>query len=76
MDFICRMKDYMPRSVFIDETVKAIGNHFSVKPLDLDVNAVAADVADAKFVHTTRLLMKQELEEAFSVSTRELCHQS
>ncbi|XP_057486856.1 uncharacterized protein LOC130772960 [Actinidia eriantha] len=76
MDFMCRMKDYMPRSVFIDKTVKAIGNHFYVKPLDLDVNAIASDDDDVKFVHTTRLLMKQEIEEALSVSTRELCHQS
>lgn len=61
MEFICRMKDYMTRSVFIAETVKAVGNHFVVKPVDLDVDAV---VDDAGFVHSTRLLEKQELEEA------------
>ncbi|CAL5325842.1 unnamed protein product [Camellia sinensis] len=64
-EFVCRMKEYMPRSVFIDETVKAIGNHFSVNRVDLDVDAAAYD---AGFNHSSRLLMKQELEEALSSS--------
>ncbi|KAF7135767.1 hypothetical protein RHSIM_Rhsim08G0070400 [Rhododendron simsii] len=63
MEFICRMKDYMTRSVFIAETVKAVGSHFAVKLVDLDVDAI---VDDAGFVHSTRLLEKQELEEALA----------
>lgn len=65
-DFVCRMKDYMPRSVFIDRTVKAIESHFLAKPVDLDVDTA---VHDAEFVHSTRLLTNNELEEAVSIST-------
>ncbi|GMP28843.1 hypothetical protein CsSME_00004214 [Camellia sinensis var. sinensis] len=61
MEFVCRMKDYMPRSVFIDKTVMAIENQFSMKPVDLDVDAATHDT---EFVHSTRLLLKRELEEA------------
>lgn len=64
MEFICRMKDYMTRSVFIAKTVKAIGNRFTVEPVELDLD-VAVD--DARYVHSTRLLVKQELEEALRI---------
>ncbi|GFY84902.1 biotin/lipoate A/B protein ligase family [Actinidia rufa] len=65
MEFVCRMKDYMTRSVFIDKTLKAMENHFSVRPVEVDVDA---SVHDAGFVHSTRVLMKHELEEALSIS--------
>lgn len=65
MEFICRMKDYMTRSVFIAKTVRAIGNRFTVEPVELDLD-VAVD--DARYVHSTRLLVKQELEEALRIS--------
>ena len=65
MEFVCRMKDYMTRSVFIDKTLKAMENHFSVRPVEVDVDA---SVHDAGFVHSTRVLMKHELEEALPIS--------
>ncbi|XP_059642408.1 uncharacterized protein LOC132284332 [Cornus florida] len=60
MEFVCRMKEYMPRQVFIDRTVKAMENHFSVRPINLDIDGSAHDT---KFVHSTKLLSEQELEE-------------
>ncbi|PSS33685.1 Lipoate-protein ligase A [Actinidia chinensis var. chinensis] len=65
MEFVCRMKDYMTRSVFIDKTLKAMENHFSVRPVEVDVDA---SVHDAGFVHSTKVLMKHELEEALPIS--------
>uniref|UniRef100_A0A5B7AQE1 Putative lipoate-protein ligase A isoform X1 n=1 Tax=Davidia involucrata TaxID=16924 RepID=A0A5B7AQE1_DAVIN len=59
--FVCRMKDYMPRTVFIGKTVQAIENYFTVEPLNLDADSA---VHDTEFVHSTNLLTKQELEEA------------
>ncbi|XP_052189025.1 uncharacterized protein LOC127799232 isoform X3 [Diospyros lotus] len=66
MEFVCRMKDYITRPLFIDRTAKAIENHFYVKPVDLELDAAACE---AGFVRSTRLLMKQELEEALCTST-------
>ena len=65
MEFVCRMKDYMTRSVLIDKTLKAMENHLLVKPVGLDVDA---SVHDAGVVHSTRVLMKHELEEALPIS--------
>ncbi|KAA8521152.1 hypothetical protein F0562_011843 [Nyssa sinensis] len=59
--FVCRMKDYMPRTVFIAKTVKAIENYFTVEPLNLDIDAAPRDT---EFLHSTSLLTKQELEVA------------
>ncbi|KAL6994208.1 hypothetical protein U1Q18_012315 [Sarracenia purpurea var. burkii] len=59
-EFVCRMRDYMSRSVFIDKTVKALGNYFAVKPVGLDIDTA---IHDPKIVHSTRLLIRQELEE-------------
>ncbi|KAJ0042854.1 hypothetical protein Pint_19202 [Pistacia integerrima] len=59
--FICRMKDYMPRSVFIENTIEAIETYFSVQPANLEAIDTSSE---ANFVHSTRLLTKQELEEA------------
>ncbi|KAJ0100016.1 hypothetical protein Patl1_21892 [Pistacia atlantica] len=59
--FICRMKDYMPRSVFIENTIESIETYFSVQPANLEAIDTSSE---ANFVHSTRLLTKQELEEA------------
>ncbi|KDP36050.1 hypothetical protein JCGZ_10016 [Jatropha curcas] len=60
-EFLCRMKEYLPRSVFIERTLKALETHFSVKPKNSDAVRVTNTEG---FVHSTRLLMKQELEDA------------
>ena len=61
MEFICRMKEYMPRSVFIDRTIEAVETHFSVRPVQLE--AMETDL-NPRFAHSTKLLTKQELEAA------------
>ncbi|CAK9186077.1 unnamed protein product [Ilex paraguariensis] len=63
MEFICQMKDYIPRSDFINKTVKAVENQFSVAPLELDIDSV---IHNTEYVHTTRLLTKHELEESWA----------
>ncbi|XP_038698515.1 uncharacterized protein LOC119996076 isoform X2 [Tripterygium wilfordii] len=60
-EFICRMKDYMSRSDFIEKTVEAVEAHFSLKQVSLET--IAAPDASG-FVHSTQLLTKHELEEA------------
>ncbi|KAJ7974391.1 Lipoate-protein ligase A [Quillaja saponaria] len=57
-DFICRMKELLPRAEFIERTIKAIGNHFSVKSVSLE----SVDFpSDSEFVHTTRLHAEHEI---------------
>ncbi|KAK7283552.1 hypothetical protein RIF29_13135 [Crotalaria pallida] len=66
LDFVCRMKDYLPRSEFIERTIKAIGAQFSVKSISLE----SIDIPSAsEFVHTTRLLTEQEIREACTIQT-------
>ncbi|OAY60182.1 putative lipoate-protein ligase A [Manihot esculenta] len=60
-EFVCRMKEYMPRSIFIERTLKALESHFSVKPVNLD----AVDgLHSIRYVSSTRLLLRRELEDA------------
>ncbi|XP_062028102.1 uncharacterized protein LOC133744017 isoform X1 [Rosa rugosa] len=66
LEFICRMKDYMPRSVFIDKTVEAISTEFSVNSEETDPFGT-----NSKFVPSTRLLTRQELEEVALASQPE-----
>ncbi|CAI0454050.1 unnamed protein product [Linum tenue] len=62
-EFVCRMREYLQRSAFIDKTIKALDNYFMVQPATpADVNSCQV----AKFAHSTRLLSKQELEDACS----------
>ncbi|KAL3528395.1 hypothetical protein ACH5RR_007717 [Cinchona calisaya] len=61
LDFLCRMKDYLPRSNFIDGTIHALGSHFSVKQMKIE--AIESPL-NTEFIPTSRLLTKQELEEA------------
>ncbi|GMH21934.1 hypothetical protein Nepgr_023777 [Nepenthes gracilis] len=60
-EFICRMKDYMPRSAFIDGTIKAAGSHFSLRSIHLEE---IESLASTKFTPSSRLLTRQELEVA------------
>ncbi|MCL7043722.1 hypothetical protein MKW94_012819 [Papaver nudicaule] len=61
LEFICRMKEYMPRSAFIEKTLSSVGSRFLVEPTNLEAITAHSDTA---FTHSTSLLTKQELEEA------------
>ncbi|PQP93122.1 hypothetical protein Pyn_31177 [Prunus yedoensis var. nudiflora] len=60
LEFICCLKDYIPRSVFLDKTVDALRTQFSVRSDQLDAFEATSNT---KFVPSTRLLTRQELEE-------------
>ncbi|GAB2220139.1 hypothetical protein Drorol1_Dr00007782 [Drosera rotundifolia] len=60
LEFICRMKDYISRSAFIDGTIKATANHFSLR--STEVEEVESTIKDS--VPSSKLLKRQELEEA------------
>lgn len=53
------MKDYMPRKDFIRRTVDAVEDEFSVRTIELE-----AVESFPKFVHSSKILTEQELEEA------------
>ncbi|KAF3437658.1 hypothetical protein FNV43_RR20414 [Rhamnella rubrinervis] len=57
LEFICRMKDYMPREVFIGKTVEALETQFSLRTIEFDALEL-----DAKFSPSTKLLLRHELE--------------
>ena len=62
-DFLCRMKEYIPsRSVFTDGVIAALGEHFSVQPMDLQ----AILSSHEEFVPSTKLVSQQDLEEIVS----------
>ncbi|KAI3970917.1 hypothetical protein MKX01_024564 [Papaver californicum] len=61
LEFICRMKEYMPRSAFIEKTLSSVGSRFLVEPRSLE--AIGAH-SGTTFTHSTSLLTKQELEAA------------
>ncbi|KAB1216722.1 hypothetical protein CJ030_MR4G003853 [Morella rubra] len=61
LEFICRMKDFMPRSIFVDRSVEATKTHFLLRSTESE-NIEAH--SGTKFCHSTRLLTKQELEAA------------
>ncbi|KAK7340559.1 hypothetical protein VNO77_21266 [Canavalia gladiata] len=66
MDFVCQMKEYLPRSEFIERTIKAIGAQFCVKPISLE----SIDVPSvSEYVHTTKLLTEEEIQEASTIQT-------
>ncbi|XP_022844444.1 uncharacterized protein LOC111367682 [Olea europaea var. sylvestris] len=61
LEFICRMKDYISRPNFIDRTIDAVGSHFLVRSMELEAIKYTSG---AKFKPSSRVLRKQELEEA------------
>ncbi|CAN0908910.1 Inactive lipoate--protein ligase 2 [Linum grandiflorum] len=71
-EFVCRMREYMQRPVFMDRTIEALENWFSVQPVSL------ADVGGSpqmeEFVPTTRILSRQELEAAFASAAGRMDH--
>uniref|UniRef100_A0A7N0VF47 BPL/LPL catalytic domain-containing protein n=1 Tax=Kalanchoe fedtschenkoi TaxID=63787 RepID=A0A7N0VF47_KALFE len=64
LEFICRMKDYIPRSIFIDKTIRALSSHFTVSPTTLEEAPT-----DPHFEPSTKLLTTQDLETAASSSS-------
>ncbi|XP_042454886.1 putative lipoate-protein ligase A [Zingiber officinale] len=63
VEFLCRMKDYVPsRTSFIEGTIKSLGGHFSIRPFDLDeLGSLSSSLSGS-----TKLLTRQELEEAYT----------
>ncbi|XP_010425693.1 PREDICTED: putative lipoate-protein ligase A [Camelina sativa] len=63
-DFVCRMKDYIERSDFVEKTIKAVGNQFTLKQVNLkDIDSYTKAENNLK---TTRLLTLEELEKAMA----------
>ncbi|KAI3462401.1 hypothetical protein Pfo_019064 [Paulownia fortunei] len=58
LEFICRMKDYISRSNFIDRTIEAVGSHFLLRSPEPD--AIQCPLG-LKFEPSSRLLRRQEL---------------
>ncbi|CAL9081962.1 unnamed protein product [Musa textilis] len=64
VNFLCRMKEYVPsKSMFIERTIKSLGSHFLVKPFELDDITTEPPY---NLPHSTKLLTRQELEDAYS----------
>ncbi|KAE8693158.1 MYB110 protein [Hibiscus syriacus] len=61
LDFICRLKDYMPRSTFIDKTVEAAGTQFSLRSFEPEATE---SCSETDFHSSTRFLTNEELEAA------------
>ncbi|GLT43565.1 hypothetical protein SLA2020_175040 [Shorea laevis] len=59
LDFICRLKDYMPRTIFIDKTVEAAGTEFSLRPIRLEGIETHYE---SEYRPSTSLLTEQELK--------------
>ncbi|CAO2831546.1 unnamed protein product [Amaranthus hypochondriacus] len=58
-EFICRMKDILPRSAFIVRTIKAVESQFSVRFVPL--NEIES-LDSTEFVPSSRILTTEELE--------------
>ncbi|KAF9626225.1 hypothetical protein IFM89_031352 [Coptis chinensis] len=69
VDFVCRMKEHISRSTFIERTVEAIGSYFSVEPIKLETIGTQNIV----FTPSTRLLSKEELSAAFGSQIENSC---
>ncbi|CAN8265985.1 unnamed protein product [Cochlearia groenlandica] len=66
-DFVCRMKDYIERADFVEKTVKAVGNQFTLKQVNLeDIDSYAK----GDHLKSTRLLTMEELEKAMAGTTQ------
>ena len=72
-EFICCMKDLLPRSAFIEGTIKAAGTHFLLRFVSCD--AIESS-ASANFTPSSRMLTKQELEAAIDAEPESLLSQS
>ncbi|KAK9003677.1 hypothetical protein V6N11_084311 [Hibiscus sabdariffa] len=61
LDFICRLKDYMSRSTFIDKTVEAARTQFLLRSFEL---GTIENCSETEFRPSTRFLTNEELEAA------------
>lgn len=59
------MKDYIDRPSFIERSIHAVGDHFELRAADTEISESPSSRA---FVPSSRLLTKQELEEATLMS--------
>ncbi|CAI9115347.1 OLC1v1016234C2 [Oldenlandia corymbosa var. corymbosa] len=66
LEFLCRMKDYIPRSNFIDRIIEAVGRNFDVKPMEIE--AIESPTSNIVFTPTSKIVAEEELNEALSVS--------
>lgn len=68
LDFLCSLKEYMPRQVFIDKTTEAIETEFatSLKQLEECENSLTGN-----YNPTTRMLTEQELETAAGCASQD-----
>uniref|UniRef100_A0A0D3DBG1 BPL/LPL catalytic domain-containing protein n=2 Tax=Brassica oleracea var. oleracea TaxID=109376 RepID=A0A0D3DBG1_BRAOL len=66
-EFVCRMKDYIERSDFVEKTVKAVGKQFAMKEVNIeDIDSYAK----GEHVKSTRLLTMEELQEAMASTSQ------
>ncbi|KAL1533232.1 hypothetical protein AAHA92_33146 [Salvia divinorum] len=63
VEFICRLKEYMSRSVFIDGTMDAVAAYFALRSPDVD----DMQNPSSQFEPSSRILTRQELGEEASM---------
>lgn len=68
-EFICRVKDFLPRSAFIEGIIEAAGTHFSLRFVPWD--AIESS-ASANFTPSSRMLTRQELKAAIDAEPESL----
>ncbi|GAB2269997.1 hypothetical protein Dimus_004912 [Dionaea muscipula] len=64
LEFICRMKEYMSRSAFVDGTIKAAADRFSLRSIQPEEMKLAGFL---DFTPSSRPVTRPELEEAVAV---------
>ncbi|CAI9089754.1 OLC1v1024388C1 [Oldenlandia corymbosa var. corymbosa] len=62
LEFLCRLRDYLPRSNFIDRTIHGVERHFPVEQRGLE--AVESRASYIVFKPTSKVVAEQELKEA------------
>ncbi|XP_021745721.1 putative lipoate-protein ligase A [Chenopodium quinoa] len=72
-EFICRMKDVLPRSEFIHRTIKAAETHFSLTSIPLDQ---IESLDSTKFNPSSKILTTEELEATIQKEDDSLLSQS
>ncbi|VFQ91023.1 unnamed protein product [Cuscuta campestris] len=65
LEFICRLKDYMSRTAFIDKTIDAARSYFSVRLPELE--EIQRDTLSIKFTPASRLVTCEELEKEAAI---------
>ncbi|KAJ4845044.1 hypothetical protein Tsubulata_010834 [Turnera subulata] len=73
LEFICRMKEYIPRTIFVERTLKALESHFSLQEMNSETIVTPNG---ATFVPSTSLLTRQELMDALASPLEGIAHSS